>query len=129
MDPRYATSPGRVRNRTGRIATLDKTLPEYPSAYQTSPLTAAGVPAAQINHVGGAPVHPQVRARAMVEQAHHPEAGTLRRNLLLGLGAAGDGGMLADVVEAALPPSRGHRVRVAGIAAVPDGLPGITLIA
>jgi crotonobetainyl-CoA:carnitine CoA-transferase CaiB-like acyl-CoA transferase len=54
MDPRYATSPGHVRNRTGLIATLDTTLPEYPSAHQTSLLTAAGVPVAQINHVGGA---------------------------------------------------------------------------
>jgi len=88
MDPRYATSPGHVRNRTGLIATLDTTLPEYPSAHQTSLLTAAGVPVAQINHVGGAPEHPQVRGRAMVEQVHHPEAGTLRRNLLLDLRAA-----------------------------------------
>src|SRR5262249_22680217 len=32
--------PGHVRNRTGLIATLDTTLPEYPSAHQTSLLTA-----------------------------------------------------------------------------------------
>ena len=54
MDPRYATSPGHVRDRTGLIATLDTTLPESPSAHQTSLLTAAGVPAAQINHGGDA---------------------------------------------------------------------------
>ena len=86
--------------------------PRTPQPHQTSLLTAAGAPVAQINHVGGAPEHPQVRGRAMVEQVHHPEAGTLRRNPAAGPEGRQDGGMLADVVEAALPPSQGHCVRV-----------------
>jgi len=118
MDPRYAISPGHVRSRTGLIATLDTTLPEYPSAHQTSLLTAAGVPVAQINHVGGAPEHPQVRGRAMVEQVHHPEAGTLRRNLLLDLRAA----KMARCWLTSLRP-RSHRAKAiafeSGIATVP----------
>jgi len=118
MDPRYAIRPGHARNRTGLIATLDTTLPEYPSAHQTSLLTAAGVPVAQINHVGGAPEHPQVRGRAMVEQVHHPEAGTLRRNLLLDLRAA----KMARCWLTSLRP-RSHRAKAiafeSGIATVP----------
>ena len=110
--PRPRSQPHRL------IATLDTTLPEYPSAHQTSLLTAAGVPVAQINHVGGAPEHPQVRGRAMVEQVHHPEAGTLRRNLLLDLRAA----KMAGCWLTSLRP-RSHRAKAiafeSGIATVP----------
>jgi hypothetical protein len=37
-------------------------------------------------------------------------------------------GMLAGVAAAALTQSRGHRGRVLGIATVPDGISGITLM-
>jgi hypothetical protein len=63
----------------------------------------------------------------MVQQVHHPEAGTLRLNRLLDLGAAGDGGMLADLAR---PSSHGAEAIAfeSRIAAVPDRISGITLI-
>ena len=98
------------------IATIDKTLPEYPSAHQTSLLTAAGVPVAQVNHVGGALEHPQVRARAMAQQAHHPEAAPCGRTCCWTWGPPGMAGCWLM-----LPRPRSHRAEA--IAFESRGLP------
>jgi formyl-CoA transferase/CoA:oxalate CoA-transferase len=77
-DPRFATNPQRVANRTVLIPLIETALAARSSAAWADDLSSAGIPAGAINGIDAALAHPQVQARDMVLAAEHPTAGTLR---------------------------------------------------
>jgi crotonobetainyl-CoA:carnitine CoA-transferase CaiB-like acyl-CoA transferase len=77
-DPRFATNPQRVANRTELIPIIEAALATKGSAAWAEELSRVGIPAGAINGVDAALVHPQVQAREMVLTTEHPTAGTLR---------------------------------------------------
>ena len=64
-DPRFATNPGRVRNRAALIAALTAAIVQWRKADLYEALEAAGVPAGPINTVAEVFADPQVRARGL----------------------------------------------------------------
>lgn len=62
-DPRFVTNIARVENRIECDAVVAGLTAEFTVAELTARLAAAGVPAAQLNGVGGAVEHPQLQAR------------------------------------------------------------------
>ena len=78
-DPRYATNPGRVRNRGALVPAIGKALAARGCAEWTAILNDAGVPAGPVNTVPAALDQPQVAAREMVVEVDHPVAGRLRQ--------------------------------------------------
>ncbi|WP_327242104.1 CaiB/BaiF CoA transferase family protein [Streptomyces sp. NBC_01320] len=77
-DPRFATNPDRVRNRTQLIPLIEAVLSHRPAQEWSKLLAEAGVPVGPINTVDQALAHPQVRARSMIAEVRHPRAGTIR---------------------------------------------------
>jgi formyl-CoA transferase len=77
-DPRFATNPARVANRTILIAELGRVFAERDADEWVSQLRAAGIPCASINHVDEAFDHEQVRALDVVEEVAHPTIGALK---------------------------------------------------
>lgn len=62
-DPRFATNVDRVAHRDECDAVVAELSAQYTSAVLGARLAAAGVPAAEVNDVGAAAAHPQLRAR------------------------------------------------------------------
>ena len=77
-DPRFATNPQRVANRTELISLIEAALAAKGSTAWAEELSRVGIPAGAINSIDAALVHPQVAARDMVLTTEHPTAGTLR---------------------------------------------------
>jgi crotonobetainyl-CoA:carnitine CoA-transferase CaiB-like acyl-CoA transferase len=77
VDPRFATNPDRVRNRTELLALIEDRLATRSAAEWSTLLSDAGVPAGRINTVAEALAHPQVLARDLIAEIPHP-AGTVR---------------------------------------------------
>jgi crotonobetainyl-CoA:carnitine CoA-transferase CaiB-like acyl-CoA transferase len=77
-DPRFATNPQRVANRTELIERIETALASKGSAEWAAELARAGIPAGAINSIDAALAHPQVQWRDMVLTTEHPTAGTLR---------------------------------------------------
>src|ERR1700681_729768 len=71
-DPRFATNPQRVANRTELIPLIEAALATRGSAAWAEELSRVGIPAGPINGVDAALAHPQVRAREMVLTTEHP---------------------------------------------------------
>ena len=65
-DPRFATNPQRVANRTELISIIEAALAAKGSAAWAEELSRVGIPAGAINSIDAALVHPQVAARDMV---------------------------------------------------------------
>jgi len=77
-DPRFSTTPERVRNRDSLSPLLEAALLRRTSAEWAHDLAAAGIPAGPINTIDVALAHPQVQSRDMVLSLEHPTAGTVR---------------------------------------------------
>jgi crotonobetainyl-CoA:carnitine CoA-transferase CaiB-like acyl-CoA transferase len=77
-DPRFATNPDRVANRTELLVLIEAALAARGSAEWAAELSRAGIPAGAINTIDKALMHPQVQARDMVLSTDHPTAGALR---------------------------------------------------
>ena len=77
-DPRFATNPSRVLNRTALEAELTRIFTQRDAADWVADLRAAGVPCASINNVDEAFDHEQVRALDVVEVVDHPTVGGLK---------------------------------------------------
>jgi crotonobetainyl-CoA:carnitine CoA-transferase CaiB-like acyl-CoA transferase len=77
-DPRFATNPDRVANRSELLALIETALSARGSSEWAEELSRVGIPAGAINTIDKALVHPQVQARGMVLTTEHPTAGTLR---------------------------------------------------
>lgn len=77
-DERFATNQARVANRAILIPLLQGIFRLRPSKEWIDLLLAIGIPAGPINNVAAALEDEQVRARNMVQEVHHPTAGTIK---------------------------------------------------
>jgi formyl-CoA transferase/CoA:oxalate CoA-transferase len=77
-DPRFATNPLRVEHRAELVPLLEAELRRATTDEWVARLDDAGVPAGPIQTVDQALDDPQVRARGMIAEVEHPEAGSLR---------------------------------------------------
>lgn len=74
-DPRYATNTERMANLASLTAAMNAVLVTRSRAEWTAALDAVGVPAGPVHSIGEALTHPQTRARGMVVDLVHPQAG------------------------------------------------------
>jgi crotonobetainyl-CoA:carnitine CoA-transferase CaiB-like acyl-CoA transferase len=74
-DPRFATNPARIRNRSELIPEMTGILAREASAYWIRELERIGVPCGPINDLAEVFADPQVQARGMTIELPHPAAG------------------------------------------------------
>jgi len=77
-DPRFATNPQRVNNRSELIPQLQAAFAQIDTGQLLAELLAAGVPAGRINTIDRVLNDPQVLHRQMVVEVDHPTAGRLK---------------------------------------------------
>ena len=77
-DPRFATNSGRMENLPALVALMDDVLSTRDKDEWLAAFDAAGVPVGPVHTVGEALTHPQTRARGMVIELAHAEAGPTR---------------------------------------------------
>jgi crotonobetainyl-CoA:carnitine CoA-transferase CaiB-like acyl-CoA transferase len=77
-DPRFADNTARIRNRDALTDAMNAVLRTRTRSEWMAVLDAAGVPAGPVNSIGEALEHPQARARGMVVDLVHPDAGPTR---------------------------------------------------
>jgi crotonobetainyl-CoA:carnitine CoA-transferase CaiB-like acyl-CoA transferase len=77
-DERFATNPGRVRNRNLLLPLIEQALAAKSATEWTDRLTEAGVPVGPILTVPETVTHPQILAREMVVDLPHTTEGTIR---------------------------------------------------
>ncbi len=77
-DPRMATNPERVRNREAVDEEVARVVVTRTRAEWVTLLDEAGIPSGPINKVSEALASPQTRAREMVVDLEHSEAGHIR---------------------------------------------------
>ena len=77
-DPRFATNSARMENMDVLAALMEMVLVTRSKAEWIEAFEAAGVPVGPVNSLGEALNHPQTRARGMVVDLRHPEAGATR---------------------------------------------------
>jgi formyl-CoA transferase len=77
-DPRFATNPDRMANRPALVAELEAALAARDTDTWVELLLDAGVPAGPILDYAQVVEDPHTRAREMVVEMEHPEAGTVR---------------------------------------------------
>jgi formyl-CoA transferase len=74
-DPRFADVALRLKNRAELERLIEAVTAREPRAHWLARCEAAGVPAGPINSVPEALADPHVRARGMVQELTHPQAG------------------------------------------------------
>lgn len=77
-DPLFATNANRVKNRNELIPLLVELFAQHEITHWLAVLEAIGVPCGPINTIDQVMADPQVQARQMVVDVHHPSAGTVR---------------------------------------------------
>jgi crotonobetainyl-CoA:carnitine CoA-transferase CaiB-like acyl-CoA transferase len=77
-DPRFATNADRMANRPALAAELERALSTGTTEHWVGALLEAGVPAGPILDYAQVVDDPHTRARDMVVEMEHPEAGTVR---------------------------------------------------
>jgi crotonobetainyl-CoA:carnitine CoA-transferase CaiB-like acyl-CoA transferase len=77
-DARFATNSARMQNLAALTAALNEVLVTRGTAQWLAAFDAAGVPAGPVHSIGEALDHPQTRARGMVVELEHPQAGRTR---------------------------------------------------
>ncbi len=77
-DPRFATNPQRVRNRSELIPQLQEQFLQRDSEEWLSALRAVGIPCGPINTVSQIFNDPQIQARGLVWECDHPKAGRIK---------------------------------------------------
>ncbi|MFO1302289.1 MAG: CoA transferase [Burkholderiales bacterium] len=77
-DPRFADNTARMKHRDALADTMNAVLRTRTRAEWLALLDAAGVPAGPVHSLAEALEHPQTRARSMVVDLVHPEAGPTR---------------------------------------------------
>ena len=78
VDPRFADNTARMRHRDALVDAMNAVLRTRTRAQWMAVFDAAGVPAGPVHSLGEALEHPQTRARGMVVDLVHPEAGPTR---------------------------------------------------
>jgi formyl-CoA transferase/CoA:oxalate CoA-transferase len=71
-DPRYATNAARVENRVTLVARLQEIFLSRSYAEWEAILEPAGIPVGAINTLDRVVEHPQVKARGLLQESHHP---------------------------------------------------------
>lgn len=77
-DPRFSDNTARMRNLDALVEAMNAVLRTRTRAEWLALLDAAGVPAGPVHSLGEALDHPQTRARGMVVDLVHPDAGPTR---------------------------------------------------
>jgi crotonobetainyl-CoA:carnitine CoA-transferase CaiB-like acyl-CoA transferase len=77
-DPRFETNSARMQHRDQLVALIEAVLSTRANAEWLALFEAAGVPVGPVHDMGEALTHPQTRARGMVVDLTHPEAGPTR---------------------------------------------------
>jgi crotonobetainyl-CoA:carnitine CoA-transferase CaiB-like acyl-CoA transferase len=77
-DARFATNSARMANLPALTDAMNKALATRTKAEWIAAFDAVGVPAGPVNSIGDALEHPQTRARDMVVEVDHPQAGPTR---------------------------------------------------
>jgi len=77
-DPRFADNTARMRNRDALADAMNAVLRTRTRGQWMAVFDAAGVPAGPVHSLGEALEHPQTRARGMVVDLVHPDAGATR---------------------------------------------------
>jgi crotonobetainyl-CoA:carnitine CoA-transferase CaiB-like acyl-CoA transferase len=77
-DPRFADNTARMRNLPALVDAMNAVLRTRTRSEWMAVFDAAGVPAGPVNSIGEALEHPQARARGMVVDLVHPDAGPTR---------------------------------------------------
>ena len=76
-DPRFTDNPQRMANRPELVAELERALTGRDTGEWVETLLAAGVPAGPLHDVQQVVDDPHTKAREMVVEMEHPEAGTV----------------------------------------------------
>jgi crotonobetainyl-CoA:carnitine CoA-transferase CaiB-like acyl-CoA transferase len=74
-DPRFATNSARMEHLDALAGAMNAILSTRTSAAWIAAFDAAGVPAGPVHSIGEALQHPQTRARGMIVDLVHPQAG------------------------------------------------------
>ena len=74
-DSRFATNSARMANLAALTTAMNEVLATRTNAQWIAAFDAAGVPAGPVHTIGEALEHPQTRARDMVVEIEHPQAG------------------------------------------------------
>jgi crotonobetainyl-CoA:carnitine CoA-transferase CaiB-like acyl-CoA transferase len=77
-DPRFVDNSARMRNRDALVEAMNDVLRTRTRAEWMQVFDAAGVPAGPVHSLAEALEHPQTRARGMVVDVDHPDAGPTR---------------------------------------------------
>ena len=77
-DPRFATNPRRLENRSTLIPILESIMSRRTVADWLHDLRNAQVPAAPVNDLAGAFAEPPVAEREMIVEYDHPDLGRVR---------------------------------------------------
>jgi crotonobetainyl-CoA:carnitine CoA-transferase CaiB-like acyl-CoA transferase len=77
-DPRFATNSARMANLAALTDAMNDVLAKRTKAEWIAAFDAAGVPVGPVHSIGEALEHPQTRARDMVVNLEHPQAGATR---------------------------------------------------
>jgi len=77
-DQRFATNSDRMANLGALVEQMTAVLATRNTAEWVEIFDAAGVPAGPVHNIGEALAHPQTRARGMVVELLHPEAGATK---------------------------------------------------
>lgn len=77
-DARFATNSARMANLPALTDAMNKVLATRTKAEWIAAFDAVGVPVGPVNSIGDALEHPQTRARDMVVEVDHPQAGPTR---------------------------------------------------
>jgi formyl-CoA transferase len=77
--PEFSTDAGRVRGREVLEAEIEEVTMGRPRAHWLAVLEEAGVPAGPINTYAESFAHPQVTARAMLQEIDHPVGGRIKQ--------------------------------------------------
>jgi crotonobetainyl-CoA:carnitine CoA-transferase CaiB-like acyl-CoA transferase len=77
-DPRFATNSARRQNLPELVERMNAVLGTRTRAEWLAAFDAAGVPAGPVHSIGEALEHPQTRAREMVVETPHPQAGPVK---------------------------------------------------
>jgi len=77
-DARFITNTARMENLEALISAMSAELVKHDQAYWLDAFDRAGVPVGPVQSIGEALSHPQARARGMVVDLRHPQAGPTR---------------------------------------------------
>jgi crotonobetainyl-CoA:carnitine CoA-transferase CaiB-like acyl-CoA transferase len=77
-DPRYARNADRVQNNDTLVATLADRFRTQPSEHWLAALEKCGIPAGPVLHYDEVYNDPQIVARDMVVETHHPQTGPFK---------------------------------------------------